>query len=123
MTAAQAPFFSQWLEGSYNPAGRPAGEAQQFERISRSYGGPSEGIFGAKVTGVISHADMNANHAGLTFYARLFNSFVNLQPFNFAVANIRVQLFNEQLVPNTFTDGVVVDDSDKPGPLWPWRLF
>jgi hypothetical protein len=89
---------------------------QYYQKISAKFGVTSwYGIYGNYSTGIVSHADINANIAGQAFYEKLFNAYQLGQtsyPFSFSVNDYPIQRFNEQNVPNTFSPNLIVNDNE-----------
>jgi hypothetical protein len=105
--------YGKWLEGENNPA--TAKYAGLYDHIARYFGElrAQSGIYGSYSTGVISHADMAANEQGYKFYNNLYNAFVAnpMGPaYTFSATKYAINAMNEQSNPNTFVNGVKVDD-------------
>jgi RHS repeat-associated protein len=136
MTYDQGKTYSEWLEGvdnargslmdlypalprkwgvkwdQLNPPRKHAMIDTEFSRISSKYGERTWfGKYGSWSSGVISHADVNANLAGMEFYRKLYTAYNDgaANPPPFLVSQYRVSEFNEHEVENTFVKGLQHD--------------
>ena len=64
------------------------------------------GFYGARVSGVISFADMNANEDGFRFYHDLVN---DPAEYHFQIRSFPIENWNEQTVPSKFIPGLIVE--------------
>lgn len=103
--------YGMFMEG--DPALAPE-ERAKFDAMAKKWISSFRfGYFGAWSTGVISHADMQANEAGFQMYSSIF---ADPDGYQFSLDQFADALpqMNEQNNPNKYSYGVEANDTTKP---------